>query len=72
MSNIELTVDGMKCGGCSGRLKRVLEGTDGVKSTDIVLETKKVTVEFDEGSGWSATCSRCGGTAMSHDMRVLP
>ena len=29
-------------------------------------------VEFDEGSGWSATCSRCGGTAMSHDMRVLP
>ena len=50
MSNIELTVDGMKCGGCSGRLKRVLEGTDGVKSTDIVLETKRVTVEFDEGS----------------------
>jgi len=50
MSNIELTVDGMKCGGCSGRLKRVLEGTDGVKSTDIVLETKKVSVDFDEGS----------------------
>jgi len=29
-------------------------------------------VEFDEGRGWSATCSRCGCTAMSHDMRVLP
>ena len=29
-------------------------------------------VEFDEGRGWSATCSRCGGTARSHDMRVLP
>lgn len=50
MSNIELTVDGMKCGGCSGRLKRVLEETDGVKSTDIVLETKKVSVDFDEAS----------------------
>lgn len=50
MSNIELTVDGMKCGGCSGRLKRVLEETDGVKSTDIVLETKKVSVDFDDGS----------------------
>ncbi len=50
MSNIELKVDGMKCGGCSGRLKRVLEGTDGVKSTDIVLETKQVTVDFDESS----------------------
>lgn len=27
-------------------------------------------VDFEHG--WSATCSRCGGTAMSHDMRVLP
>lgn len=29
-------------------------------------------VEFDDGCGWSATCSRCGGTAMSHSMRVGP
>ena len=29
-------------------------------------------VEFDEGCGWSATCSRCGCSAMSHDLRVLP
>ena len=50
MSNIELKVDGMTCGGCSGRLKRVLEGTDGVNSTDIVLATKQVTVDFDETS----------------------
>ncbi|MFT3756740.1 MAG: heavy-metal-associated domain-containing protein [Pseudoxanthomonas sp.] len=50
MSNIELKVDGMKCGGCSGRLKRVLEGTDGVNSTDIVLDTKQVTVDYDEAS----------------------
>lgn len=27
-------------------------------------------VEFEHG--WSATCSRCGETAMSHDMRVMP
>lgn len=25
-----------------------------------------------DGCGWSATCSRCGTTAMSHDMRNLP
>ncbi len=50
MSNIELKVDGMKCGGCSGRLKRVLEATDGVKSTEIVLETKQVTVDYDDAS----------------------
>lgn len=29
-------------------------------------------VDFDEGRGWSATCSRCGGTAIGHAMRVLP
>lgn len=29
-------------------------------------------VEFEGGRGWSATCSRCGGTAISHDMRAGP
>jgi copper chaperone len=47
MSQIELKVDGMKCGGCSGRLKRVLDGTDGVNNTDIVLETKQVSVSYE-------------------------
>lgn len=28
--------------------------------------------ESDEGRVWSATCSRCGMTAMSHDQRVMP
>lgn len=44
---LELTVDGMRCGGCSGRLKKALDGTDGIQSSDIVLETKRVTVSFD-------------------------
>ena len=46
MSNIELKVDGMKCGGCSGRLKRVLEATAGVKAAEVVLETGRVTVDY--------------------------
>jgi hypothetical protein len=29
-------------------------------------------VEFDDGRGWSVTCSRCNCTAMGHDMRALP
>ena len=29
-------------------------------------------VEFDDGCGWTASCSRCGSTAMSHSMRVGP
>jgi len=28
--------------------------------------------ESADGCGWSVTCSRCGCTAMSHDMRVGP
>ena len=28
--------------------------------------------ESEDGRGWSATCSRCGCTAMSHDMRNAP
>jgi copper chaperone len=47
MTQIELTVDGMKCGGCSSRLKRVLEESSGIKKADIVLETKKVNVFYD-------------------------
>jgi len=47
MQHIELTVDGMKCGGCSGRLQRVLDATDGVQAADIVLETKQVSIQYD-------------------------
>lgn len=47
MSHIQLTVEGMTCTGCSNRLKRVLEGEDGVQSADVVLETKQVSVDFD-------------------------
>jgi len=49
MQQVELKVDGMKCSGCSGRLQRVLEATDGVNRAEIVLETKQVTVEYDTG-----------------------
>jgi len=28
--------------------------------------------ESEDGLFWSTTCSRCGCTSMSHDMRVLP
>lgn len=28
--------------------------------------------ESEDGSMWSATCSRCGSTAFSHSMRTAP
>lgn len=27
-------------------------------------------IEIDDGAGWTATCSRCGCTAMSHSLRT--
>lgn len=48
MSQVEWKVGGMTCGGCSSRLKRVLEQTDGVTSADITLETKQATIHFDQ------------------------
>lgn len=35
----ELTITGMTCGGCSGRVLRVLEATSGVVSAEISHET---------------------------------
>jgi copper chaperone CopZ len=37
----------MTCGGCSSRLKRVLEQADGVTSADITLETRQAVIHFD-------------------------
>ena len=28
--------------------------------------------EFEDGSGGTTICSRCGASAMGHDMRVMP
>ncbi|MDQ1155882.1 copper chaperone [Sphingomonas sp. SORGH_AS 950] len=47
MSSVQMTVDGMTCGGCSGRLKRVMEAAEGVASAEIELATKQVVVAFD-------------------------
>jgi len=46
MSNTthHLTITGMTCGGCSGRVKRVLEATEGVVSADVSHEEGKGTV----------------------------
>jgi len=69
MTTLELNVDGMSCSGCSGRLKRLLEANDGVQSAEIVLETKHVTVEYDEASidvgAIHSTISDAGFTVMT-------
>lgn len=43
----DMTVEGMSCNGCSGKLQRALEALNGVKAVDIVLDGGKVTVSYD-------------------------
>lgn len=47
MKTINFNVSGMSCGGCSGRLKKVLEKADGVKSADASHEQNSCEVVFD-------------------------
>jgi len=48
MAHIELTINGMTCTGCSSRLQRVLEATDGIRAASVVLETKQASIEYDD------------------------
>lgn len=41
----EVIVEGMTCAGCANTVKRKFEAIDGVKSVDVDLENKKVTLE---------------------------
>ncbi|MBS1101567.1 heavy-metal-associated domain-containing protein [Gluconobacter sp. Dm-62] len=42
-----MTVEGMSCNGCSGKLQRALEAVNGVEDVNIVLDGGKVTVSYD-------------------------
>jgi copper chaperone len=46
--SVELTVTGMKCGGCESNVKTKLNSIDGVLSVNASSKEKKVSVEFDE------------------------
>lgn len=50
MSAVHLTVEGMTCGGCASRLKRVLEAQDGVRSAEVELETRQVSVVYEDSA----------------------
>ncbi|WP_020561531.1 heavy-metal-associated domain-containing protein [Methylosarcina fibrata] len=46
--SVELTVTGMKCGGCETNVKAKLNSIDGVLSVEASSKEKKVSVEFEE------------------------
>lgn len=44
---IELSIDGMTCAACSGRIEKVLNKTAGIESANVNLTTEIATVHFD-------------------------
>lgn len=45
--SIELTVTGMKCGGCETNVKEKLQAVTGVSSVQADFKNNRVSVEFD-------------------------
>lgn len=43
-----INVKGMSCMGCVNKVKAGLENTAGVKSAEVSLEQKQVTVQYDD------------------------
>lgn len=48
MENITLTINGMKCTGCSQRVERALKNTDGIKDVSVDLESKKAKISYNK------------------------
>ena len=48
MKEINLKIEGMHCTGCSNRLEKVLNNTDGIEKAKVNFEDKKATISFDE------------------------
>ncbi len=43
-------VSGMKCGHCKANVENALKALDGVRSANVSLADKNVTVEYDEST----------------------
>jgi len=47
MPRIELTINGMTCTGCSTRLQRILQASDGIRTASVTLDTQQASIEYD-------------------------
>ena len=48
MKEIKLNIEGMHCTGCSSRLEKVLNNTDGVESATVSFEKKQAIITYNE------------------------
>lgn len=44
-----IKVEGMSCGHCQMRVKKAVEAVEGVQKADVNLQTKQVTIDYEEG-----------------------
>ncbi|WP_308720479.1 heavy-metal-associated domain-containing protein [Komagataeibacter xylinus] len=47
MEKLTLNIQGMTCDGCAAKVKRALEGVDGVSMVEVSLEQGKAFVTYD-------------------------
>ena len=48
MKEIKLKIEGMHCTGCSNRLEKVLNNTDGVEKATVSFEQKQAIITYNE------------------------
>lgn len=65
----KMRADGWEVGQCALRDKSACY-CDCINGGPCEHDTDGVPYESDDGLTWSATCSRCGMTAMSHSLRL--
>jgi copper chaperone len=49
MTQETIIVEGMSCMHCQLRVKKAVEAVEGVQKADVNLQTKQVTIDFEEG-----------------------
>ena len=48
MKEIKLKIEGMHCTGCSNRLEKVLNNSEGVEKATVSFEQKEATITYNE------------------------
>jgi len=49
MTQETIKVEGMSCMHCQTRVKKAVEAVEGVQKADVNLQTKQVTIDYEEG-----------------------
>jgi copper chaperone len=49
MTQETIKVEGMSCMHCQMRVRKAVEAVEGVQKADVNLQTKQVTIDYEEG-----------------------